>query len=248
MSRLRLKFIQAFIDRHGRARHYFRRPGHKGVALPGLPGSPEFMEAYGRAFAGTPPIEVGASKRSGPGSLSSAVASYYGSNEFRGLAPATQRRHRAVLERFREQHGAKPMHLLPRKFIVDMLGSMTPHQGANWLKVIRALCQYCVAHEMIDTDPTSSIKVRTPKSDGHRAWTDDDVARYEAAHPIGTKARLAFALGLYTAQRRGDVIRMGPQHIRDGTLTLRQSKTRTPLLIPVRSELQAIIDATRPNI
>ena len=53
-----------------------------------------------------------------------------------------------------------------------------------------------------------------------------------------------FALGLYTAQRRGDVVRIGRQHIRDGVLTVRQQKTGTTLAIPVHAELAQIIDAT----
>ena len=46
------KFVQGFIDRHGKARFYFRRAGFKAVALPGLPWSPEFMAAYEKALAG----------------------------------------------------------------------------------------------------------------------------------------------------------------------------------------------------
>jgi integrase len=47
--------------------------------------------------------------------------------------------------------------------------------------------------------------------DGIRAWTEADAVRYEARHPIGTKARLAFDLLLYTGVRRSDVVRLGPQ-------------------------------------
>ena len=49
-------------------------------------------------------------------------------------------------------------------------------------------------------------------------------------------------------QRRGDVIRMGPQHIRIGPdgpeLYVKQQKTGTELLIPVTPELQQVLDAT----
>ena len=48
------KYVQGFIDRHGKARFYFRRAGFKTVSLPGLPWSPEFMSAYERACAGQP--------------------------------------------------------------------------------------------------------------------------------------------------------------------------------------------------
>ena len=45
-------------------------------------------------------------------------------------------------------------------------------------------------------------------------------------------------------QRNGDVIRLGPQHIHNGFLTVRQNKTGTELTLPVVPELRAIIDAT----
>jgi integrase len=45
-------------------------------------------------------------------------------------------------------------------------------------------------------------------------------------------------------QRRGDVLRMGRQHIHGGLLSIRQQKTGTELRIPVHPELRAIIDAT----
>ena len=52
MTKIRLQFVQAFVDRHGRVRHYFRRRGFKRVSLPGLPGSEGFMAAYQAALAG----------------------------------------------------------------------------------------------------------------------------------------------------------------------------------------------------
>ena len=82
------------------------------------------------------------------------------------------------------------------------------------------------------------------KTDGYRTWSEQDIAAFEASHPIGSRARLAFALLLYTAQRRADVLKMGRQHIRDGVLYLKQQKTGTALSIPLHPDLRAILDAT----
>src|SRR5262245_43880549 len=123
MSRLRLKYVHPFVDRHGRPRHYVRRKGYKLTPLPGIFGSEEFMAVYHAALAAMLPIELGAKKRSGPGSLSAAIAAYYGSLEFRALSPGTQAKIRSILERFRDRHGEKPVRLLPRKFIVHMLST-----------------------------------------------------------------------------------------------------------------------------
>jgi integrase len=106
------------------------------------------------------------------------------------------------------------------------------------------LMQYAVSANLCEVDPTQGIKLKTPKSDGIYTWNEQDIAAYEAVHGVGTKARLAFALGLYTAQRRNDVLRMGRQHIHDGILSVKQQKTGAALRIPVHPDLRAIIDAT----
>jgi len=99
VARLRLKFVQSFGGYH-----YFRRRGQTRVRLPGIPGSAEFMDAYQAALAAAP-IAIGASKRSGPGSVSVAIAEYYGSQSFRSLTGETPAKRRAILERAAHSHG-----------------------------------------------------------------------------------------------------------------------------------------------
>jgi hypothetical protein len=43
MTSIDLKHIHTFRDRHGKLRTYARVPGQKAVALPGIPGSAEYM-------------------------------------------------------------------------------------------------------------------------------------------------------------------------------------------------------------
>jgi integrase len=238
MARLHLKYVQSY-----RGYHYFRRRGSPYVQLPGIVGSAEFMERYQRALAAAP-VAIGASKRSGPGSVSAAIAEYYDSQAFRGLSGGTPAARRAIIERFREQHGEKRLASLPQEFVVALIDTMAPHAARNWLKTFRHFIRWCLSRKLVRQDPTWGVKVKVPKSDGFHAWGEDEIAAFEAHHPIGSKARLALALGLYTAQRRGDVVLMGRQHIRNGELLVRQSKTGTPLTIPVLPELAAIIDAT----
>ena len=51
MTRLKLRYVNEYRDRHGKVRRYFRRPGQRAIPLPGLPGSIEFMAAYQAALA-----------------------------------------------------------------------------------------------------------------------------------------------------------------------------------------------------
>jgi integrase len=245
LANLRLPHINSFRDRHGKTRHYFRRPGFKSVALPGLPGSAEFMAAYQAALAGStaPRIEIGAS-RSKPGSVAAAVALYLGSMDFGGLARETQRDRRATLERFREAYGERSFKGLERKYIEAMLGAKaaTPHAAKSFLKALRAVAGAALRAGLCDADPTAGIRVKVRSTAGLRTWTEDEIAQFEAAYPMGSRARLAFALLLYTGQRRGDVIRMGRQHVRAGFLTVRQSKTGATVVIPLHPELRTILE------
>src|SRR5215813_11706161 len=150
---------------------------------------------------------------------------------------------RGILERFRRGYGDRPFALLPPEWIEALLDSKPPHAARSWLVTLRSLCQFAVKRRYLRTDPTANIKQRTIKGDGFHTWTEDEIAQFEAHHPIGTKPRLALALLLYTAQRRSDVIRMGRQHIKDGVLHVKQQKTGVELPIPVHPELRAVLDA-----
>ena len=85
-------YVQAFTDRHGCSRYYFRRPGFKRVPLPGLPWSREFMAAHSAAMEDK--IENGALKAQA-GTLSALVASYY---RFTGISRTNARLLRAPTE------------------------------------------------------------------------------------------------------------------------------------------------------
>src|SRR5665213_2063987 len=99
MAKIELRYVQAFKDRHGRLRHYYRRPGHKRIPLPGAPGSTEFMAAYAAASDAAAPSKQGAgSERTQPKTFNALLVAYYTSDRFKALTPSTQRTYRGVLE------------------------------------------------------------------------------------------------------------------------------------------------------
>jgi hypothetical protein len=99
---------QEYIDQHGKPRFYLRRPGHNKISLPGLPWSPEFMEAREIALKSDGAmIEIGASKTVS-GTVNAAIVAYLVSPMFgNGLADSTKQARRAILETFRAEHGDK---------------------------------------------------------------------------------------------------------------------------------------------
>jgi integrase len=219
-----------------------------------MPGSPEFMAAYTAAMAESPQ-PIGADTRSKPGTIAAAVAAYFDSQLHFGSRPqGTQAQQRSILNRFRDRYGEERLAGMPSTFIAAVLSTLKPFAATNWLTTLRAFCKFAVSQGLLKTDPTLGLKLpKKPKSDGHHCWNDDEVAQYEKRHPIGSKARLALALGLFTVQRRSDVLRMGRQHIHvlhdeDGkpydAIHIKQKKTGKELDLPLWPDLKAILDAT----
>ena len=125
----------------------------------------------------------------------------------------------------------------------------TPQAANVLLKTLRLLLNHAVFTGMIPSNPALGVRGYRSKGDGVHAWSEAEVAQYQARHPIGTKAWLALALPLFTAQRRSDVIRMGWQHVTGNTITVRQQKTGTPLDIELHPELaRALAAVPRTNL
>jgi integrase len=236
-------YVQQFLDRHGKARFYFRRPGFKRSPLPGLPYSPEFMAAYELANSERQPVGTARIK---PGTVAAAVTGYFSSLAFASLADTSRTVRRRILERFREEHGDKGIATLSRVHVERMINAKVGQPGTalNFLVALRGLMRHAINVGLRADDPTVGVRGPKFKSAGFYSWSEEDIAAFEAKHPIGSRTRLAFALLLYTAQRRADVIKMGRQHLRDGLLHVRQSKTGKVLAIPLHPNLRAVLDAT----
>lgn len=245
MMRKPPKYCQGFLDRHGHPRWYFRRPGFNRVPLPGLPWSPEFMAAYEAAIKGQRQTEGAGASRTVPGTVAALVASYYRSAEYLNLKPITQKTYRSTIEPFREQHGDKAVATLRREHVKAIIAKLAdrPAVANNWHKTIKILMHHAVEIGMRRDDPTVGLRKLRTGSTGYLSWSEDHIAAYYAQHPTGSRARLALDLLLYTGQRRADAVRMGRQHVRQGVLTIRQSKTGTEVEIPLHPVLRVSLDA-----
>jgi len=126
-----------------------------------------------------------------------------------------------------------------------------PHAANNRVKAIRQLFKWASSPEYgyARKNPAREVSyLKGANPDGIKAWTEADVAAYEVRHPIGTKARLALDLLLYTGVRRSDVVKLGPQMERDGRLVFTETKGRAHTVktheIPILPPLRASINAT----
>jgi integrase len=240
MTKIRLPYIHEYHDRHGKLRRYVRRPGSRAIALPGLPGSPEFMQAYQDAMSG-PVLRPRTVKA---GTLAALAAEFFGSTEFANLKASSQATYRLTLGRVLELDGHRLVRDLPpdkARKIVQEIGTNRPAMANLTRAVLRRLFSFAVTVGQRRDNPFNGVpkyKIGT-----HHTWTDAELDAYEKRWPLGTRERLAFDVLLYTAQRVGDVVRMQRAAIRNGVITVAQQKTGAEVFVPLHPALARSIKA-----
>lgn len=266
----RLKYVHADIDRHQNTRYYFFKRGMPAkLRLPGAFGSAEFMTAYGLALAGQP-LPAKSPKADAPkligrrnsGSLEWLCNQYYRTPEFTQLEDNTQRAKRYIFANvcaetvgpngtgarigdgpFKEMTSKHVRMLRDRKADV-------PHTANAFVLQLGALFKWAIEAEHATYNPANDVPaIQIATTEGFHTWTEDEVVQFEAFHPVGSQARLALALYLYTGQRISDVVRLGPQCEQpngDLKFTQRKNRKRAPTVIeiPVLSVLAEIIAAS----
>jgi hypothetical protein len=169
MTRIKLPFVHEYRDRHGKLRRYVRRPGARRVALPGLPGSPEFMQAYQDAMTGP----VLPRQRSRPGTLAALAAAFFSSAEFANLAASSQATYRLALDPVLGRDGHRLARDLPpdkARKIVEEIGARRPAMANLTRAVLRRLFSFAISIGQRRDNPfdqTPKYKIGT-----HHTWTD----------------------------------------------------------------------------
>ena len=236
---IRLKYVHAFRDRMGRMRYYFRRHGIR-TALPGLPGSNEFMAAYGAQVSKKPETVIPRSTAA-PGTFAALAIRYYGSPQYQSLSATSLVNYRRVIDGFLDEHGHRQVKQMTREHVDIIIGKMANKPGAGiiLLKRVRTLVRYALGLGWIDRDPTAGA--RAYRSKEIHTWNEEEIATFEKYWPEGSRERLAFALLLYTGQRGSDVHRMlWSDHIGD-TIRVAQQKPAAKLTIPIHDSLARLL-------
>lgn len=242
------EWVSEYKDRHGKARYRFRRKGFAQYLFRHAPGTEGFRQEYEACKSGVAaePIAPGAD-RVQPGSFDDLITRYYRSPDFLDPSDRTRVVYRGVIERWRKKYGNAKVRDLEPRHVGDMMAEMLPHRtAANMLrKRLRALMQFAIRQGMADRNPVMATKPYKVDTAGFHTWTEDEIARYEARHPMGSKARLALDLMLWTGQRGGDARVMGPQHVVNKRLVVTQEKTGANVSLPILPALARSIMAAK---
>ncbi len=241
MTRIMLRYVNEYIDRHGKVRRYFRRPGSRAVPLPGLPGSIQFMAAYQAALAEIAPPPP-SSRHVVAGSLAAVASGYLRSAAFANLSPSSQESYQLALRPILAEHGHRLVRDLPKetaRHLIEKIGVDRPGMANLTRAVMSNVMVYAIKTDLRTDNPFAGLE---PYRLGtYHTWTDAEIAQFERRWPLGTRERLAFALLLYTGQRGGDVVKMLRSDIVDGRIRVAQDKARkgttNELLIPIHPAL-----------
>ena len=249
---IRFRYLVEDRDRHGNIRLYVRVPGRTKTRIRARFGTDEFVAAYNAAVSDhvSGPRQ---SREAKPGSFRHLCVLYYVSPVFKGFDKATQSWRRRALDAICEKHADKPVALLTPRHVRMLRDERADQPGAanQRLKALKALFAWACEEkpEIAPQNPTWGVRKIKYATEGHHSWTADEVEQYRSRHPIGSKARLALELLLYTGGRREDAVRLGPQHVRDGRVRFTHAKNehRHPIQvdIPLHPELATTIAATR---
>jgi integrase len=252
MTEIELRYLKIEQDRHGNWRVYVRRGGKK-IRIREPQGTPEFFEAYRKAVERLSPEEapkIAPGRQPFPtGTLGWLGTKYFASDEFQALDAQSQRNRRNILEScFAETSisregrpiGFCPLHLLTSQTVKALRDLKKDKPGAanNRRKYLSSMFGWAIemTPPLMKANPARDVRRIKYETEGFHAWTPEEFAQFEERHPLGTKAYLALALLLYTGTRRGDMVTLGRQHVRDGWLRFVPSKSRKQTKTVVLSE------------
>ncbi len=257
------KYVYEDRDRYGNARLYFwRGKGRPKTRIHEEAGSEAFSQTYKRLMAQSDEAAPTASSSIPavrPNTFRSMTVAYFKSASFKRLGPTTQHARRLVIETM----CTEPIHPGAQETFADFpLPRMStkslrilrdrkvdlPEAANQRVKVLRTMFRWATSEELVQSNPARDLERLENASEGHHSWTIEEIRQFEARHPVGTKARLALCLLMWTGVRRSDAVRLGRQHARNGIFTFTPVKNarRKPVRaeIPILPELQRVIDSS----
>jgi len=245
MPHPRLPHLHREMTRHGRVVWYARVGGSSRgprIRLRAEYGTAEFWAEYESALARAP-------RKPAPnheGTLAWLIERYRETTAWTYLSAATRRQRENIFAHVLETARAQPFVKITTAVI--MAGrdrrANTPFQARHFLDAMRGLFRWALKARLVKIDPTAGVDdPPRPQSDGFAPWSEDDIAAYESRWPVGTRQRVWLDVLIYTGLRRGDAVRFGRQHVRNGVGTIKTEKTGTEVTLPILPVLDATLKA-----
>ena len=256
-----LPYLMQDVDRHGNVRLYVRRKNVGKVRLKLPPGSsPQFMDEYKAALDRLSEPKRASDKPQHVGTVGWLSEQYYKSPQFAVIDKRQQRVRqlvtRAMLDEPTKEGSKYRFYDCPiSEFTSDHVRLLrnrrkdAPSVANKRVGELRQMFAWGVEEcsTWVKRNVATDVAPLKYEKEGFRAWTRENVAKFEAHWPVGSVPRLALALMLYTGVRRSDAVLLGPPMVKDGSITFMPQKTRRSkkmLTLPVLPVLQDVVDET----
>jgi len=244
MPRPRPPHLHREVTRHGKVVWYVRVDKGPRIRLRAEFGTPEFDAEYETAISGS----TVRPRKNAPttGTLAWLVARYRETSDWSILSVATRRQRENIFQHVLETAGDKPFARIDAVAINAGIErrAKTPAPAHHFLETMRGLFKWAKKAGMVKIDPTADVDApRRKEGPGFPAWSESDVEKYERRWPVGTRERVWLDVLLYTGLRRGDAVRIGRQHVRNGIAQLATEKTGIVATLPILPVLAATLAA-----
>lgn len=245
MPRPRPPHLHRQVTRHGRAVWYVRVGKGRRVRIRAEFGTPDFELEYQAAVTGKTAPRKGAPAL---GTLAWLLERYRETTAWSKLSPATRRQRENIFKHVLETAGDKPYAKVTAAAITAgrERRSNTPAQARNYLDAMRGLYRWALKAKHVTVDPTAGVEnPPREKGPGFVVWSEEHMAAYEARWPVGTRQRVWLDVLAYTGLRRGDAVRLGRPHVRDGVAAIKTEKSglTVEITLPILPVLARTLEA-----
>jgi integrase len=218
-------------------------------------GTPEFEEAYQAAIQGE---RLRGAANATRGTLKWLFDLYRQTTSWTDLARSTRYKREKIMMRVQDTAGHQMVSAINEAHV--MAGrerrAATPASAQAFIDTLHGLFKWAVSVKLAASDPTLNVKVKTKskRKGGYPPWTDEDMAKFEARWPRGTRERVIFDILAYTGLRIGDVAILGRQHLKQRTIlidgepvrrtviSIDSEKTGMRVELPLLPQLKATLD------
>jgi len=190
------------------------------------------------------------------GELYHAYVAHLDNEQSRGkIAPSTRQHYCRLLQQLVDRYGSAVLTSIEERDLLAMLDKHGPTANSfnNHLRAVKSIFTYAKKYHGLSPNPALGLEKISITTDGFPEWQNDDIERFVATHPLGTKAYLALMLLMHAGPRRSDLVKLGPSNIIERgdvkMMSFKPQKTarssNIQVILPLHPELEEAIQNTR---
>jgi integrase len=253
MVTINVRYLRERLNRNGKRRFYWIRPGFKVVKLPSDLNEAVrvAMQLNEDAKRGLRRVVTTTRSEDDPNLFAHWIERYQRSDAFAALAASSKEGYRIACNRLKGILGEAEIDgitaLVVRRYLTEHEPSLQLKHRAR--AVISNIMSEAIDGGMVATNPVRDVKLKTPPS-RKAIYTDEDIATNLEAidrEPEERRKwlRMAFMLELFTGQRIGDCLAMTWGAYDGEYIDVVQEKTGREVSVYCHSALKAALEAAK---